>query len=53
MAFTVYVAVDATGAREAVGQDGRSVEHIVSDEIESNLASLDYVDTVVVRKKLI
>ena len=54
LAFTVYVVVDPQAVRDSVeSTDMRSVEQIVADEIDSNLASLDYAERVVVRRKTI
>jgi hypothetical protein len=54
LAFTLHIVVDPKAVRETVDDaDGRSIEQIVSDEIESSLDSLDYVESVVVRKKTI
>ena len=53
VALTVYVVVDldAVTSSRAAG-DARSVAQVVADEIRSNLASVDYVDQVLVRRAI-
>ena len=54
LAYTVYVIVDPVAVRDSVEPgDERAVEQIVADEIDSNLAGLDYVDDVKVRRKIL
>lgn len=52
LVFTVYVVVDPAGLQSAQAPgDTNSPDDVVSDEIASNLASLDYVELVAVRIK--